>query len=111
MVRPVLLILPVRLEIVLVLRSQDPQTPFSQSFASKLAIHRRYTERRFLCIPYCYLQGITVRSVRCNYNVIQQSDAAPFGEGLFMFWLLIKGAPQLGRTPWAHPPSHGGPAS
>jgi len=43
--------------------------------ASKLAIHRRYTERRFLCIPYCYLQGITVRPVPCNYNVIQSVSA------------------------------------
>lgn len=36
--------------------------PF-ESFGSKLAIHRRYTERRFLRIPYGYLQGITVRPV------------------------------------------------
>jgi hypothetical protein len=26
---------------------------------NKPAIHRRYTERRFFCIPYRYLQGIT----------------------------------------------------
>src|SRR5580658_6936539 len=45
--------------------------PHSPLFGSKLAIHRRYTERRFFCIPYCYLQGITVRPVPCNYNVIQ----------------------------------------
>jgi hypothetical protein len=42
-----------------------------ETFGSKLAIHTRYTERRFLCIPCCYLQGITVRAVPCNYNVIQ----------------------------------------
>ena len=41
-------ILPVQLEIVFVLLSQDPHIPFFQSFDSKLAIHRRYTERRFL---------------------------------------------------------------
>jgi len=41
------------------------------SFPTKLAIHRRYTEGLFLCILYCYLQGITVRPVPCNYNVIQ----------------------------------------
>ena len=68
---PVLLILPVRLEIVFVLRSQDRQITFFRTFGSKLAIHRQYTERRFLCIPYCYLQGITVRPVPCNYYVIQ----------------------------------------
>jgi len=44
---------------------------FSHSFGSKLAIHRRYTECRFLCILYRYLQSITVRPVPCNYNVIQ----------------------------------------
>ena len=72
---PVLLILPVRLEIIFVLRSQDRQITFFQSFGSKLAIHRRYTERRFLCILYRYLQGITVRPVPCNYNVIQHMSA------------------------------------
>jgi hypothetical protein len=30
---------------------------------NKPAIHRRYTERRFFCIPYRYLQGITMRPV------------------------------------------------
>ena len=72
---PVLLILPVQLEIVFVLRSQDRQVTFFESFGSKLAIHRRYTERRFLGIPYCYLQGITVRPVPCNYYVIRQNIA------------------------------------
>ena len=37
---PVLLILPVRLEIVFVLRSQDRQITLFQSFGSNLAIHR-----------------------------------------------------------------------
>jgi len=67
--------LPVRLEIIFVRHSQDPHIPFFRSFASKLAIHRRYTERRLLCIPSCYLQGITVRPVPCNYNVIQSVSA------------------------------------
>jgi hypothetical protein len=53
------------------LRSQHRRSPCFESFGSELAIHRRYTERRFLGIPYCYLQGITVRPVPCNYNVIQ----------------------------------------
>jgi len=44
---------------------------FPGVLVQKLAIHRRYTERRFFCIPYCYLQGISVRPVPCNYNVIQ----------------------------------------
>jgi hypothetical protein len=60
---------------VFVLRSQDRQIIFSKVFASKLAIHRRYAERRFLCIPYGYLQGIAVRPVPCNYNVIQHISA------------------------------------
>jgi hypothetical protein len=72
---PVLLILPVRPEIVFVLRSQDRQMTFFQSFASELAIHRRYTVCRFLRTPYCYLQSITVRPVLCNYNVIQHMSA------------------------------------
>ena len=42
---------------------------------NKPAIHRRYTERRFLGIPSCYLQGITVRPVPCNYYVIRQNIA------------------------------------
>ena len=42
---------------------------------NKPAIHRRYTERRFFCIPYRYLQGITMRPVPCNYNVIQHISA------------------------------------
>ena len=28
-----------------------------------------------VCIPYCYLQDITVRPVPCNYNVIQSVSA------------------------------------
>ena len=43
----------------------------SPLFGTKLAIHRRYTERRFFCIPYCHLQGTTMRPVPCNYNVFQ----------------------------------------
>jgi len=39
---PVLLIQPVRLDIVFVLRSQDRQISFFRNFSSKLAIHRRY---------------------------------------------------------------------
>jgi hypothetical protein len=71
---PVLLILPVRLKIVF---NSVPKIarPLSPLFRSTLAIHRRYTERRFLCIPYCYLQGITVRPVPCEYNVIQHVSA------------------------------------
>ena len=42
---------------------------------NKPAIHRRHTERRFFCIPYRYLQGITMRPVPCNYNVIQHISA------------------------------------
>src|SRR5580692_6670566 len=49
--------------------------PLSRLFGSKLAIHRRYTERRFFCIPYCYLHGVTVRPVPCKYYVIRQNIA------------------------------------
>jgi hypothetical protein len=35
----------------------------------------RYTERRFFWIPYRYLEGITMRPVPCNYNVIQHISA------------------------------------
>ena len=63
------------LEIVFALRSQDRQITFFQNFGSKLAIHRRYTLCLFLDVPYCYLQGITVRPVPCNYNVIQHMSA------------------------------------
>jgi hypothetical protein len=72
---PVLLVLPERLEIVFVLRSQDPQITFFQSFASELAIHRRYPVCRFLRSLYYYLQGIAVRPLPCNYNVIQPESA------------------------------------
>src|SRR5258708_10653020 len=68
---PFLLVLQVRLETVFVLRTAtSPTSPVFRSFCSKLAIHRRYTERRCLCVPYCYLQGITVRPVPCDYYVI-----------------------------------------
>jgi hypothetical protein len=43
--------------------------------ADRLAIHRRYTEHPFLRTPYCYLQGIQVRALLCNYNVIQSVSA------------------------------------
>ena len=57
------------------LRSQDRQITLFQSFGSNLAIHRRYKERRFLCILYRYLHEITVRPVPCNYYVIRQDNA------------------------------------
>jgi hypothetical protein len=52
----------------------------SRIYGSKLAIHRRYTERRFLCIPYCYLQGITVRPVPCNYFHGGNTGSNPVGD-------------------------------
>jgi len=71
----VFLILPVRLKIVFVLRAQDGQITFFRSLGSEPAIYRRYTDRRFLRISYCYLQGITVRPVSCNYCVTSLSAA------------------------------------
>ena len=49
-------------------------------FSRVLAQNSRYKDdtessRRFFCIPYCYLQGITVRPVPCNYNVMQHISA------------------------------------
>jgi hypothetical protein len=51
------------------------RSPFSRVLIQNFAIHRRYTQLRFLRTPYCCLQGITVRPVPCNYNVIQQISA------------------------------------
>jgi len=39
------------------------------------AIHRRYTETSFLCVPNGVLQGIRERPVPCNYYVIQPNIA------------------------------------
>jgi len=66
---PVLLILPSRNRLFALFPTSPD--PFPGVLVQKLAIHRRYTERRFLGIPYCHLQGISVRPVPCNYNVIQ----------------------------------------
>jgi hypothetical protein len=68
---PVLLILPVRLEIVFVLRSQDSQTHFFESFGSKLEVQGRYNQSLFHRALRCSLQGLAVRPLPCNYNVIQ----------------------------------------
>jgi hypothetical protein len=72
------------------------RSPFFQSFGSKLAIHSRYRERRFFCIPYCYLQGSTVRPVPCNYNVIQQS--APFHDDDTIFFLKSNRVEDCGNS-------------
>src|SRR5437762_1286710 len=48
----------------------------SRNSASKLAIHRRYTEHPLLGVPYGSLQGGTVRPVPCNYYVIQPAFTA-----------------------------------
>jgi hypothetical protein len=37
----------------------------------EVAIHRRYTDHPLLGVPYGSLQGVTVRSVPCNYYVMQ----------------------------------------
>src|ERR1700756_5648395 len=54
--------------------SFDPMVFVSASCksASKLAIHRRYTEHPLLGVPYGSLQGVSVRPVPCNYYVIQR---------------------------------------
>ena len=68
---PVLLVSPVWLQIILAVRYQDIKISRLSDSLRQLAIHRRYTERRFLCIPHCYLHGITARPVPCNYYVIR----------------------------------------
>ena len=54
---PVLLMLPVWLEIVFVLRCQDRQVTFFQSFGSRLAVQERYNQKMRLSVPSCSLQG------------------------------------------------------
>ncbi len=68
---PVLLILPVWLESVSVLRCQDRQITFFQSFGSRLAVQERYNESSFFRVLSCSLQGVALRPLPCNYNVIQ----------------------------------------
>jgi hypothetical protein len=71
---PVLLILPIRLEIVFVLCSQDRQILFPEFWLKTRdtqTIHRASVP----WYPSCYLQGITVGLVPCNYYVIRQNIA------------------------------------
>jgi hypothetical protein len=56
-------------------RQRVGQAPVFRSFGPKLTIHRRYTERPLLRVPYGSVQGVTVRPVPCNYYVIQQDIA------------------------------------
>jgi hypothetical protein len=67
--------LPVGLEIVVALRCQDRQITFFQSFASRLAVQERYNENSFLTVLCCSLQGVALRPLPCNYNVIQNVSA------------------------------------
>ena len=67
---PVLLILPVGLEIVFALRSQNRQILFP-GFWSKLAVQERYKVSPFLRLLSHSLQGIAWRPLPCNYYVIQ----------------------------------------
>jgi hypothetical protein len=68
---PVILMLPVRLKIVFVLRCQDRQITLFQSFGSRLAVQERYNESSFFRVLSCSLQGVALRPLPCNYNVIQ----------------------------------------
>jgi hypothetical protein len=72
---PVLLMLPVWLEIVFVLRCQDRQMTFFHSFGSRIAVQERYNESSFFRVLSCSLQGVAVRPLPCNYNVIQPISA------------------------------------
>jgi hypothetical protein len=62
-------------EIVFVLHPQDPHIPFS----GVLVQNSRYTDDTqsvgSFVFPYRYLQGITVRPVPCDYNLIQSVSA------------------------------------
>ncbi len=55
------------------------RSPFSESFGSKLAVQERYNESPFFRVLSCSLQGVALRPLPCNYNVIQSS--APFHGG------------------------------
>ena len=72
---PVLLMLPVGLEIVFVLRCQDRKITFFQSFGSRLAVQERYNESSLFRVLSCSLQGVALRPLPCNYNVIQSVSA------------------------------------
>ena len=67
--------LPVWLEIVFVLRCQDRQVTFFQSFGSRLAVQERYNESSLFTVPSCSLQGVALRPLPCNYNVVQSVSA------------------------------------
>src|SRR5260370_10160218 len=45
--------------------------PLSPLFGSKLAIHRRYTERRFFFLFFFFLQVSTLRPLPFDYYAIQ----------------------------------------
>jgi len=69
---PVRLILPVWLQNVLAISSQDRQiSQFSGFLCSKLAVQGRYNMGAFSSVLTGSLQGIAERPLPCNYNVIQ----------------------------------------
>ena len=48
---------------------------FFQAFGSRLAVQERYNESSFFRIPSRCLQGVALRPLPCNYNVIQSVSA------------------------------------
>lgn len=69
---PVLLILPVWLQILLAVRSQDRQiSQFSDSLRQKLAVQGRYNLSLFFSVLSRSLQGFAERPLPCNCYVIQ----------------------------------------
>jgi hypothetical protein len=68
--KPILLILPVGLEIMLAVCSQERQTSNAGFPTSKLAVQERYNQSLFHRVLNRSLQGIAERPLPCNYNVI-----------------------------------------
>ena len=70
---PVRLILPVWLEIIFAVHSQE--RPPIQALSAKTRVQERYSQKRRLSASRCSLQGIAERPLPCKYNVIQLGSA------------------------------------
>ena len=69
---PVLLLLPVWLQIIFAVSSHDRQiSQISGSLRQKLAVQGRYKVNLFLCVLTGSLQGVAERPLPCSYNVIR----------------------------------------
>src|SRR6202161_2603853 len=55
--------------------AKNRQITFFQSVGSRLAVQERYNESSFFRVLSCSLQGVALRPLPCNYNVIQSVSA------------------------------------